>query len=579
MPTLQRRFSVIGGFVLLLVVLIVNAVVTQHQLTVQGANRERLAQSGKVYLELARVESLLKDAETGQRGFLYTEDPQYLVPYNQAVSEIDSQLKDLSQITADEPPQQAQLPTLRWLSEKKMSELARTLALFKAGKPDEAKALVLSNAGLVTMNAIRETLQKMAEEEHSEEEIRAAVFRHSQRTTVISIYVATAFAGLGAILLAFYILREMDLRERHIKQMNEREEWFRSTLTSLGDAVIATNEEGLVTFVNSMAEKLTGWSLSLALGKRIEEIFPIFNEYTHKPVVNPVKKVMELGSVVGLANHTVLRHTDGTLTPIEDSAAPIRDDRDRLVGVVLVFRDATAERESQEMLRKTEKLATAARLAATFAHEINNPLEAVVNLIYIVKEIDGLPDAAVQPLELAEHELERVSHIARQTLGFYRESKVPGQVDLPSIVQNVIKLYSNKLKNKSIRVDCEFGECPPVLGLAGELTQVVSNLISNAADAVAADGMIRVQLSAVQESGGTWARFVVEDNGPGIGQDLKNRIFEPFFTTKTDVGTGLGLWVTKEIVHRHGGRIEAISKSSQEHGAIFIILLPSAPEK
>jgi PAS domain S-box-containing protein len=372
-------------------------------------------------------------------------------------------------------------------------------------------------------------------------------------------------------------MREMDLRERYAKQMHEREEWFRSTLTSLGDAVIATDKDGIVTFVNPVAEQLTGLRMADAKGKHIAEVFPIFNEYTHQPVDNPVKKVMELGIVVGLANHTVLRHADGTLTPIEDSAAPIRDDRDKLVGVVLVFRDATKERESQEVLRKTEKLAAAARLAATFAHEINNPLEAVVNLIYIVREIEGLPDAAIQPLDLAEHELERVSHIARQTLGFYRESKIPGQVDLPAVIQNVIKLYSNKLKNKSIHVECDFRECPPVLGLAGELTQMVSNLISNAADAVSTEGSIRVRLSAEQEAGDLWARLVVEDNGPGISPELKNRIFEPFFTTKTDVGTGLGLWVTREIIHRHGGRIEAQSKSGGEHGAIFSILLPSAP--
>ena len=126
-----------------------------------------------------------------------------------------------------------------------------------------------------------------------------------------------------------------------------------------------------------------------AKGHDITEVFPIFNEFTGAVTQNPVRRVMSEGQVVGLANHTVLRHADGYLIPIEDSAAPIRNDRGDLIGVVLVFRDVTNERKSQELLRKSEKLAAAARLSATVAHEINNPLEAVGNLIYIAKAVSG----------------------------------------------------------------------------------------------------------------------------------------------------------------------------------------------
>jgi PAS domain S-box-containing protein len=194
------------------------------------------------------------------------------------------------------------------------------------------------------------------------------------------------------------------LRELHAAQIKQREEWFRVTLTSIGDGVIATDERGKVTFVNPVAERLTGTQLSQARGKLIEEVFPIFNELTLQPVENPVGKVLALGHVVGLANHTVLRHRDGSLLPIEDSAAPIRDDAGRLAGVVLVFRDATSDRKSQEILRKTEKIAAAARPAATVAHEINNPLEAVNNLIFLAKLRPGVPADTVNDLTLAEQE-------------------------------------------------------------------------------------------------------------------------------------------------------------------------------
>jgi PAS domain S-box-containing protein len=328
-----------------------------------------------------------------------------------------------------------------------------------------------------------------------------------------------------------------------------------------------------------LAEQLTGRSLAFAQGKPVEEVFPIFNESTHHTVENPVKKVMELGRIVGLANHTVLQNSDGSFIPIEDSAAPIRDADHKLIGVVLVFRDATFERKSQEVLRRTEKLAAAARLAATVAHEINNPLEAIGNLIYITKGMAGLPAEAAEHLALAEHEVARISHITRQTLGFYRESNLPGQVEIPALVDSVLNIYSNKFKTKNITIQREFGDCPPIRGLAGELKQAVANLISNAADAVSDNGTIRVKLECVETSDGQLVQVLIEDDGPGIGAEHRDRIFEPFFTTKKDVGTGLGLWITKEIIDRHGGSIEVHSrKDKHTTGAIFNVLLPSGTE-
>ena len=579
MQTVLKRFSVIGGFVVLLAVLAGNTVIVRRQLAIQIGAQDWVSHTRQVLLELSETESLLRGAQAGQRGYLYTGNPKYLVPFNLAVAQAGARIDSLAQLTTDNPRQQACIPVLRSLTQSKLSQYASIISLYQAGKTEQAKAQVVSDDELLGMKEIWQQIREMEQEENSLTSVRSASYQQSVRVTVVCLYVASVLAALTAILLAFYILREMNLRERHAQQIREREEWLRVTLTSLGDAVIAADKMGIVTFLNPVAEQLTGWTLPLAKGKRVEEVFPIFNEHTHQPVDNPVKKVLELGIVVGLANHTVLLHADGSSRPIEDSAAPIRDDHGNLLGVVLVFRDASHERESQEILRKTEKLAAAARLAATFAHEINNPLEAVVNLIYIVKGIEGLPDAAIEPLDFAEHELERISHIARQTLGFYRESKVPGRVDLPEVIDNVLKLYSNKLKTKHISIECDFREYPPIHGLAGELTQAVSNLISNAADAVDLGGAIRVTLSAIENPEGSWARLTVEDDGPGVAPDQRNRIFEPFFTTKIDVGTGLGLWVTREIVQRHQGHIEVHSKADAGvRGAVFTMLLPSTLE-
>jgi signal transduction histidine kinase len=189
--------------------------------------------------------------------------------------------------------------------------------------------------------------------------------------------------------------------------------------------------------------------------------------------------------------------------------------------------------------------------------------------------VQDLPAMALQTLNLAEQELERVSHITRQTLGFYRESNVQTQVEVPALIEYVLRLYSNKFKTKSITVRCDYSDCPPIQGLRGELTQAVSNLISNAADAVDWSGTIHVQLSCVVESDRQWIQLRVEDDGPGIAPELMDRIFEPFFTTKKDVGTGLGLWVTKEIIHRHGGSIRVVPGAGEgSRGAAFNVLLP-----
>ncbi len=576
MQNFYKRAGVLTGFVLLLLLLIVNAFMTRRQLGMQIGNQAGVLHGRLVLFELSQIKSLLEDAETGQRGFLYTGEARYLQPYNLAVTQIEPHIRRLDRLTADNRVEQAEIPMLRSLTQQKLGELAQTISLYRAGRADEAKATVLSDTGLLTMDKIRNLLDQMSQAENSLETVRMAAYQRSVRATIDSIYLASVLAALGLLLLAFSILREMDLRERHAVEIRQREEWFRVTLTSIGDAVIAADNQAVVTFLNPVAEHLTGTTFAQAKGRPIQEVFPIFHEYTHQPGDNPVKKVLEIGKIIGLANHTVLQHRNGTFTPIEDSAAPIRDDGGKVVGAVLVFRDATHDRKSQEILRKAEKLAAAARLAATVAHEINNPLEAVGNLIYLAKATPEMPADANLHLTLAEQELARVSHLTRQTLGFYRESNAPVLVEVPELIDSVLSLYSNKFNSKNITVEREFSECPAIPVVRGEMHQVVANLISNAADAVGNDGIIKIRLACSKRADGQVVHLVVEDNGPGVTDENAERIFEPFFTTKKDIGTGLGLWVVKEIVERHGGSIEVGSLNGGGlGGAVFTILLPT----
>ena len=577
MKTATRRLSVITGFLVLLLILIANAVIARRQLRVQESSQVWVNQTQQVLIELRRTESLLIDAEAGQRGFLYTGDLKYLAPYDLALSELTSHLGRLEQLTGDNPVQLVKTKTLRELSVTKLREMADTITLYRSGDLAGAKAVVLSSRGIDQMDSIRTLVDSMEADEVEIESSRAATHLASVETTILSTYFSNAIAMLALVILGYFILRESRLRERHVRLLEDREDWFRMTLTSLGDAVIATDQHGKVTFLNAVAERLIGTTNAQAHGHPIADVFPIFNEATYKPVENPVVKVIAEGRIVGLANHTVLRDRDGNMIPIEDSAAPLRDADGKLVGVVLVFRDASLERQTQEVLRKTEKLAAAARLSATIAHEINNPLEAIGNLIYLAKGEEGISATAREHLRMAEDELERVSHITRQTLGFYRESKLPELIDMPELVESVLRIHSNKFMTKNIAVLKNFQECPPIHGLAGELKQVMANLISNAADAVAIGGTIWVGLECIETRDGRSVQVTVEDDGPGITEKNRARIFEPFFTTKKDVGTGLGLWVSREIVDRHGGTITMSSRRGVgASGSVFHVHLPLA---
>jgi PAS domain S-box-containing protein len=575
MRSMHKRFGVIAGFFALLVILVIDTVIVRHQLAVQVGNQEWFSHSRRVVQELRITEALVKDAETGQRGFLYTGQQSYLLPYDRATAQMDGHLQSLVNLIGDNPKEQTEAADLRVLIHKKLAEVAQAISLFRSGDAQGAKALVMSGQGFNLMRDIGSLVEQMEREENLVGNARRGAYQKSIKITAACIYLASAIAALGLALLAFSVLREMRRRERDAAALQQSEEWFRVTLSSIAEGVIATDHQGLISFLNPVAERLTGTTLQEAKGKKIYDIFPIFNEATNSPVENPVEKVLTLGVVVGLANHTVLRHREGHLIPIEDSAAPITDDSGQLIGVVLVFRDASHERSLQEVLRRTEKLAAAARLAATVAHEINNPLEAVGNLVFLARTNPGATEAIEGHLKMAEQELARVSHITRQTLGFYRESTLPSRVDIPTVVEQTLTVYATRLQQKQIRLQLSLQECPPINGFAGEIQQLVSNIISNAIDALPFNGTLKIDSATTKLVSNEAIKLQVEDDGPGISPENIKRIFEPFFTTKKDVGTGLGLWVCKEIAERHGGTVEAKSHHQNgSTGAVFTILLP-----
>jgi PAS domain S-box-containing protein len=283
-----------------------------------------------------------------------------------------------------------------------------------------------------------------------------------------------------------------------------------------------------------------------------------------------IRECMERG--VSSVYEKEYEQRDGTRVPIVVGVAFLTGSK--FDGIAFVM-DNTDRKRAEVTLLKQEKLASAGRLAATIAHEINNPLEAVTNLLYLTRQAPGLPENAQQMLKTADEELQRVTHTAKQTLGFYRESTQARDVDLAQAIGDVLSVYARKLEHRGIRVETDFRARPIVRAFDGELRQVFSNVINNAADAMAQGGRLRIRLSHAADGPQPFVRVTFADEGSGIERAVRSHIFEPFFTTKRDVGTGLGLWVTKQLVEKHGGRISLRSSTGPAHrGTTFSIVLP-----
>ena len=234
---------------------------------------------------------------------------------------------------------------------------------------------------------------------------------------------------------------------------------------------------------------------------------------------------------------------------------------------------------AEEALRRTEKLAVAGRLAATIAHEINNPLEAITNLVFLLQSNTQLPEEAQNYLRMAQEELARVAHIAKQTLGFYQESSRVEPIDVNEVLEGVLGVFAARLRNKDVCVRREIAENCKVLGRAGEVRQMFANLLSNSIDAVPQHGAIRIRAAAARLGGRDGVRILFGDNGPGIPYANRDKIFDAFFSTKGQVGTGLGLWVVKDLVRKHGGSIRLRTSNGVKPGwTVFSVFLPSDNE-
>jgi PAS domain S-box-containing protein len=371
---------------------------------------------------------------------------------------------------------------------------------------------------------------------------------------------------LAISIFASSMARQKTLAESRVERMTSE---MAATVESSRDAIFTVDPQGTITSWNRAAGHLFGYSAEEAVGMQVADLAPSERAFE----IERNRRILSAGGNIEPYQTERIRK-DGTRWPVLLSVSPLLNARGQIVGSSQIARDMSAEKQSEEAMRRSEKLATAGRLAASIAHEINNPLEAVINLLYLARQDSSHTD---EYLTMAEQEIGRVARLAQQTLGLVRESSSTDSVDPATIMEETLGLYSRKLASQQIRLIRRYRDSAPIEGYPGELRQMFANLVVNAADAMGEGGSLHARVVPGHDwsNGREGIRITVADSGKGIPPENLSHIFEPFYTTKKGTGTGLGLWVSSGIVSKHGGSIRVRSRADgNATGTVFSVFLP-----
>jgi PAS domain S-box-containing protein len=547
----------------------------------------------EVIRDHARIErlqdtlSIMKDAETGQRGYLLTADENYLAPYIRAIAEIQSNLELITQYSKGEGLSRDDVATLTRLVDGKLEELRDTVELRRAKGLDAALAVVNTNHGKNVMDKIRAQIASMISREDS------ALAASNARAKSFEYYRDIIFAFLTLLTLVILgwaysqIEGEIQRRETALRETQRQKDLFEVTLASIGDAVIVTDTRAQITFMNETAEKLTGWRRSDALEQPCESVFKIVQEDTRATVESPVEKVFRLGSIVGLANRTLLIRKDGTEVPIDDSGSPIKDFDGSLRGAVLIFRDFSVHRTAEAKLRDSNAALQAANRAkdqfmAALSHELRTPLTPVLATLMTWEVSDELPPSLRSGVEMLRRNVQLEARIIDDLLDLTRITKGklslnPEVVDAHDLIENVVAMYRSDINAKHLTLSEDLdAKRYHVNADSARLQQVFANILNNAIKFAEPNGRIRI-ITANDSEGNLQISFA--DDGIGIAQDALERIFTPFEQETAEItrrygGLGLGLAVSKSLVEAHGGNLTAAS-AGPNLGSAFTVTLPS----
>jgi PAS domain S-box-containing protein len=544
-----------------------------------------------VHIAVDRLNEALssyKDAETGQRGYLLTHDESYLAPYNHALAVISSRLADLDDDARAGVLSEQDVDQLRQLGNLKLAELKKTIDLsHQPGGFDAATALVRTNIGKQHMDDIRDLVHRIILQK---EQDAAALTSAAERMTNFR---SAAFAATTAINFIFLfwafdrIRAEMQTRQIVADELARQQRLTAVTLASIGDGVIVTDAAGRISFLNVIAETLTGWSAAEAAGQPCDKIFNIINETTRQLTESPIAKVLRTGVVQGLANHTLLIRKDSSEIPIDDSGAPIRGEDAVIHGVVLVFRDFSERKQYETDLQHAKEEAETANIAkdnflAVLSHELRTPLTPVLVTLTSWEQGDTLPPALKEDVQTLRRcvELEArliddlldLTRIARGKLVLHFE-----EADVHALIQAVAGMYRSDMDAKAIQLSLRlnaarhFASADP-----GRLQQVFWNLLKNATKFTPRGGTIEIQSTNAPDGR---LQIAFTDTGAGMAPDTISKIFKPFEQGSSEVvrrygGLGLGLTISKAFLEAQNGTIQATSPGLGK-GSTFTLWLPA----
>ena len=406
--------------------------------------------------------------------------------------------------------------------------------------------------------------------------------RQAKNGTVLSVSltISPVRDEKGTIIGASAIARDITERKRselELRQsrqaLQDSELRFRSLVQNSSDIITILGADGSIRYESPSIERILGYSAEELLERNA---FDLVHPDDRARVMAIFQEHLPLrGSIAPIELR--FRHKDGSWRTLEATGNNLLHEPG-VAGVVVNSRDITERKRTEDVLHATEKLATTGRLAAAIAHEINNPLEGVTNLLYLLENHPSLDASARRYARMAQEEVARVARIARQTLAFYREPTVPVAVDVSELLSGLLELYAHKLQTLKVKMEKRLETTAPITASPGEIRQVLSNLVGNALDAVPEGGTIKVHVFPSRDWRHPWqegVRISIADSGHGIRREHLASIFDPFFTTKGEKGTGLGLWVSYGIVQKYGGTIHVHSSVRPQHsGTCFSVFFP-----
>ncbi len=373
------------------------------------------------------------------------------------------------------------------------------------------------------------------------------------------------------VLLAAFDATQRRLYEAELLRARKESEQIAEVVRRSSDAIIRLTPAGLIQTWNNGAQQIFGTPALEAIGRPLVSFFI----ESGRPTIEA--RIRNLHTGIDALEETTALHPSGRTLDVSVSLTPHLEAPGTLVAFSAIIRDITARKLAARALLQSEKLASVGRLASSIAHEINNPLESVTNLLYILQS--RVDDDETRSLVItAQEELARVSHIATHTLRFHKQSSGRTQVDLHALMQSVFGLYRGRLQSSHITVITEVPADIRLTCYEGELRQILVNLVSNAFDAMRSGGTLRLRCRTTVFEGRSHLRISIADTGTGIDPSMLEHIFEPFFSTKGAAGTGLGLWITKDLVAKNGGSISLRSTTQPgRSGTVVTMSFPTEP--